>query len=74
MAKRKEAFGSRLRNRGGISVRKKWSQTTAGYKKPSVCPSCGMRSARRQSVGIWKCERCGHVFAGGAYSLRAQAP
>ena len=34
-----------------------------------VCPHCGKTSVKRQAIGIWKCNGCKVVFAGGAYEL-----
>lgn len=33
-----------------------------------MCPICTYRKVKRLSVGIWSCGKCGHTFAGGAYS------
>jgi len=33
-----------------------------------VCPYCGKRTVmERISVGIWRCPKCGAVWAGAAY-------
>jgi large subunit ribosomal protein L37Ae len=36
-------------------------------KKRHKCPQCGFSRVRRESVGIWKCRKCGYTYTGGAY-------
>lgn len=54
--------------RYGSTVRKRYVRVTAGLKKAHRCPQCGFLRVKRESVGIWKCKKCGHKFAGGAYT------
>jgi large subunit ribosomal protein L37Ae len=37
-------------------------------KKPHKCPQCGFSRVKRESVGIWKCGKCGFTYTGGAYT------
>jgi large subunit ribosomal protein L37Ae len=37
-------------------------------KKPHKCPQCGFSRVKRESVGIWKCRKCGFTYTGGAYT------
>jgi len=57
-------FGARY----GSSVRKRYVKVVSEVKKAHKCPQCDTESVRRQSVGIWKCRKCGFTFTGGAYS------
>jgi large subunit ribosomal protein L37Ae len=54
--------------RYGSSVRKRYVRILKETRKSHVCPSCGFESARRDSVGLWKCRKCNRIFAGGAYT------
>jgi large subunit ribosomal protein L37Ae len=54
--------------RYGATVRKRYIAAISGLKKAHECPQCGSTSVRRQSVGAWKCGKCGAVFSGGAYT------
>jgi large subunit ribosomal protein L37Ae len=40
----------------------------AGLKKTHRCPQCGFVKVKRESVGVWKCRKCGFTFTGGAYT------
>ena len=53
--------------RYGSTVRKRYIRVTAGLKKAHRCPQCGFLRVKRESVGVWKCKKCGYTFAGGAY-------
>lgn len=53
--------------RYGSTVRKRYAKVLTDMKKPHRCPQCGTESVRRESVGIWKCKKCGLTFTGGAY-------
>lgn len=64
---KKKSLRPRLRTRGGLSVRKRWTQIVIELKRPHKCPTCGWPSLSRMSVGIWSCTSCGSRFAGGAY-------
>lgn len=64
---RRRSLGLRLRTRGGLSVRKRWTQAVMELRRPHKCPTCGWSSLKRMSVGIWSCMNCGSKFAGGAY-------
>ncbi len=57
-----------LEARYGATVRKRYIAVVTGLKKAHKCPKCGSASVRRQSVGVWKCGKCGVVFTGGAYT------
>ena len=68
MGKTKKVGHARgLGARYGSKVRKRYVRATAGLKKPHRCPQCGFVRVKRESVGVWKCKKCGHTFAGGAY-------
>lgn len=72
MPKRKKSYGLRLRTRGGASVRKRWTRIVSGMRSPHKCPSCGIRSVKRMSGGIWSCKKCGLRFSGGAYQPKTK--
>jgi len=57
-----------LEARYGATVRKRYIDVVTGLKRAHKCPQCGSTSVRRQSVGVWKCRKCGVVFTGGAYT------
>ena len=57
-------YGSRIRKRIQVIEEK--------MKVPHKCPRCESKVAKRISVGIWGCKRCGAEFTGGAYTLKTQ--
>jgi len=54
--------------RYGATVRKRYVKVIAGLKKTHRCPQCGFVKVKRESVGVWKCKKCGFTFTGGAYT------
>jgi len=54
--------------RYGATVRKRYVKVITEMKKPHKCPQCGFRKVKRESVGVWKCRKCGYTFTGGAYT------
>jgi len=54
--------------RYGATVRKRYVEALTEMKKPHKCPQCGSESVIRESVGLWKCKKCGLTFTGGAYT------
>ncbi|UCG36926.1 MAG: 50S ribosomal protein L37ae [Candidatus Bathyarchaeota archaeon] len=57
-----------LKARYGATVRKRYIEVVTETKRRRRCPQCHMRSIKRQSVGLWRCNKCGLVFTGGAYT------
>ena len=57
-------FGARY----GSSLRKRYAKVIKELRKPHKCPQCGFLRVKRESVGVWKCRKCDHTFAGGAYT------
>lgn len=53
--------------RYGATVRKRYIKVVTEMKKAHECPQCGFPRIKRVSVGVWKCRKCGFMFAGGAY-------
>ena len=53
--------------RYGSTVRKRYAKVISEMKKVHNCPQCNSKKVRRQSVGVWKCRKCGFTFTGGAY-------
>jgi large subunit ribosomal protein L37Ae len=54
--------------RYGSTVRKRYIKVMEEMRKPQKCPQCGFLRVKRESVGIWKCRKCGFTYAGGAYT------
>jgi large subunit ribosomal protein L37Ae len=54
--------------RYGSTVRKRYIKIMQELKKQHKCPQCGFSRVKRESVGIWKCGKCGFTYAGGAYT------
>ena len=65
---------ARFRERGGASLRKVRVGIEKALKKAYECPQCQRVAVRRVSVGIWRCEKCGYTFAGGAYTPTTKKP
>jgi len=57
-------FGTRY----GSTVRKRVKEIEKKQSKKHKCPSCASKKVKRIAVAIWKCQFCGHKFAGGAYT------
>jgi len=57
-----------LGSRYGATVRKRYIKVITELKRPHKCPSCGFVRVKRESVGVWRCSKCGFTFAGGAYT------
>ncbi len=53
----------------GGTLRKRYARIYRTLKAARECPSCASMKLRRQASGIWKCNSCGYVVAGGAYDL-----
>ncbi len=68
MKKKVPRLDKRFGSRYGATVRKRWNLIMLQRVKTYECPRCGYRRVKRESVGIWKCRKCGFTFAGGAYT------
>ncbi|MEM3457961.1 MAG: 50S ribosomal protein L37ae [Candidatus Bathyarchaeia archaeon] len=70
MGKRTKKVGPTrgLGPRYGATVRKRYIKVITEMKKPHACPQCGFARVKRESVGVWKCKKCGFTFTGGAYT------
>lgn len=68
----KKAIGSAGRFGAGYGkIKEKLSDIEAIQRKRQDCPFCHGR-AKRRSKGIWECSKCGKVFAGGVFYLKAK--
>jgi large subunit ribosomal protein L37Ae len=56
-------FGARY----GAKLRRRVLDIEKRRHEPHRCPSCATRALKRQAAGLWKCSKCGILFAGGAY-------
>jgi large subunit ribosomal protein L37Ae len=54
--------------RYGRSVRAKIGRIQTDAHQRYVCTVCANVTVERSSVGLWKCDKCGNTFAGGAYT------
>ncbi len=62
---RKGYSSARFGPRYGVRSRKRVAALEREVKFD--CPSCGNKSVKRVSTGIFRCRKCGVKFAGGAY-------
>ena len=56
-------FGARY----GAKLRRRVLDIDNKRKEPTRCPACATRALKRKAVGLWKCNKCDLLFAGGAY-------
>ena len=54
--------------RYGSTIRKRYIKVMEDMRKPHPCPQCGFVRVKRESVGVWKCRKCGFTYTGGAYT------
>ena len=55
--------------RYGKKIRDKVREIEIKYKNRRLkCPFCNYRAVKRISYGIWRCSKCGKIFAAKAYS------
>ena len=64
---RKTKSTARYGTRYGARLRKDVRKIEATSKSFHRCPRCRLPKVKRISVGIWKCRKCSHKFAGGAW-------
>ncbi len=62
---------ARFGPRYGRKARKAVADLEAAMRPRSACPRCTAVSVRRVGTALFRCRRCGVVFAGGCY---LQAP
>ena len=65
---KKVGLSGGFKARYGATLRKRYVEVMTESKKPHSCPQCHAVAVRRESVGVWKCRRCGITFTGGAYT------
>lgn len=56
-------FGARY----GSLARKQIATMEKLQRARHMCARCGHVAVKRLHTGIWRCRKCGHEFAGGAY-------
>ena len=59
--------------RYGQKLRKQVKSFEILQRTRYVCPFCGKAAVRRMSVGIWRCQACRRVVAGGAWEYSTSA-
>ncbi len=62
-------FGARY----GTSVRRRVANIERVQFSTHRCPECLTGELKRVSTSIWRCRKCDHKFAGGAYRPRTEA-
>ena len=75
MAKRTKKVGpaGRFQARYGVRARTRVRNVELIQRDKHICPSCGYKKVKRVSTSIWKCQKCGIKFAGGAYTPKTEA-
>ena len=75
MTKRTKKVGSagRFQARYGVRARTRIRNVEIQQKAKHNCPSCGHKKVKRVNTSIWKCQKCGFTFAGGAYVPRTES-
>lgn len=65
---RRLGLGGGLGARYGRFPRRQYVEVVSGLRRRHECPRCRFQTVKRFSVGVWFCRKCGHRFAGGAYT------
>lgn len=67
---KKVGSAGRFGPRYGVKIRKAVAKIEKIQKSKMICPRCGAKAVKRIGYGLYRCRKCGAVFAGGAYTLR----
>ncbi|MBM4248684.1 MAG: 50S ribosomal protein L37ae [Euryarchaeota archaeon] len=67
----KVGSAGRFATRYGVKTRTQIAAIEQKMRALHPCPRCGQERVKRLGAGIWRCRRCGCVFAGGAYLPKA---
>jgi large subunit ribosomal protein L37Ae len=70
--KRKVGSAGRYGTRYGKRIKSLVSDIEKIKRARHVCPKCKMKYVVRESVGIWKCKKCGAKFAGGSHRPKSE--
>jgi len=62
---------ARIGPRAGRRTRKAYLDTDTKQRQRQECPYCGGK-AKKQSAGVFLCEKCGAKFTAGAYTVKAK--
>jgi large subunit ribosomal protein L37Ae len=68
MATKKVGSAGRFGPRYGGVMRKQVATIEKVQKAAHPCERCGAVAVYREGTAIWRCQKCSHTFAGGAYS------
>lgn len=68
MGRGERGIASGLGPRLGFTVRKGYAAVIYQRRARHTCPRCETGVLKRIAVGIWRCRKCSHTFAGGAYT------
>lgn len=68
MKTKKVGSAGRMGARYGWRLRRQLREIDLKTKSTYECAHCGKLALRRAGTGVWRCSKCGSVFAGGAYS------
>jgi len=68
MATKKAGSAGRFGARYSGRIRHRISEIEKRSRGKYECPMCHKKSVKRVFIGVWKCNKCGHNFAGRAYS------
>jgi large subunit ribosomal protein L37Ae len=71
MKTKKVGSSGRMGPRYGWKLRRQIRDVETKARSTYNCTHGGKPGLKRTSTGIWKCSKCGSVFAGGAYAPRA---
>ncbi len=69
MAREKLGPAKRFGPRYGLKPKRRVDEIERLSRKKYRCPSCGSVAVKRIAAGIWKCRKCGFVFASKAYTV-----
>lgn len=70
MAQKNLGSVKRFGPRYGRTVKHKLAKIEAIQRGKHKCPYCNAMKAKRLSIGIWHCKKCGAKFTGRAYALK----
>lgn len=73
MAKKNASSTKRFGARYGKTTKDKFGSIEKQQKAKYKCPYCSRDQVKRESLGIWQCQKCGAKFASKAYTVTKKA-